>query len=1315
MLLIVQTSMAANVRRHIIVCVDCSSSFQGNNNRGFRECLYFSFRDLLLEEFSKDNDKISLNESEEESCFFNPETDAMTLLMFSLPGNNRADIIDRYKKHYWVESPGFVYYFSKQFVFYAGDYYPQNGTDFRQFVNNDLKSLFGGNQIIKDFNSNSDNRSGFKRSPISLSHYVYPLALNVLKMSDYSSEYVMVVFTDYKSGMAEGDSGDLDRIKEIVGYREEPLLQFSTMVNDISKAFYRVEYFKARKGDLAINAFKVRPRIGKRTEDATLIVESDMNLKQCGWNSADYKTVAPILLRFEHTNNFVADSLLLSVYDDKGQQVSQNTLASKASSSSAMVTPDGKCINTDIGYQIPEMKLQLKGVTSESNFNKLIFRFSVLGKYRKDDIVMPLCYETTRTLLPNNIEFKDPFILTIIKMIIAFVLLLCIFAVLFWMILRGKRKKMSIQLGYAQYQEGSYQRVGRDGALLLPCSFVPEKVTEVTYQFEGHISNEEGFCIPWMVNYVFLKASLPSDSVPGLKVSIIGEKMSSGWTHAIVKNGKTFNFEVTVDFRECTPIIKQGDAIEVRVEIQSKFHPRFVLFGTNPFSDCLKSEVSSEMDFVQVDTSDPDYQRFMEHAHLMYGETELKIHHFIKSPFSHPNYWVGIDPGTNGSCVTIGNSDQSTAESPNMVRMTTKDESGNKKEVVDSVIVMGGSMGRPVTDDVTKWEPGKDFDYGLHAAARIGSYSSGGANIFRSIKKLLGYKKGGKDGRIKAKFGSTTLELTGLDLQYLLVKALTRKNMDEYLQHLNKDPELLSEKQKIFPDGNVTQNYFQRAVVAIPNNYQLPQILDMVQSVKMNGFQEVKFIYEPEGILFHYLKQTFNIHTGNAAENIIVFDMGGATINSTIFHVEYRKVGDQVHYFVSTLSRLGYAVGGDDIDYAILEFLMHFQHIASCFKNDQERYVFQDEYKTALVELAQDFKLKFIKMSKNMPAKGKGSKGYDVPNELSSRDNFISSYLEPIIKMKSATYSYNVGHFTEKEKAAYPESVEQGFCQQLMNNLVTSSFVVEYVYNKVEDAVLDMIDTRDVREASDIHKIIFSGRSMLFPAVREVVTKTLKNHGRNPKEFTLNADLKSPVADGACWFGIFGGKLVFVDNSRVTSSYGFRYTRPGQNDYQELICQNQVFEGIHRDSLTRMANIESRFEANAEQVNFYQVMGSLHNGKSIFDENNRHKVRFLAAVNLASGKATQESITVGADGKVLCDVEYQGKPRNRGPVSTDFDTRDITKENARSYLFSVSNAEKPAKTTGNFRPSATETSSPKPNNGDTNYFNNENRQGFRKF
>ena len=582
---------------------------------------------------------------------------------------------------------------------------------------------------------------------------------------------------------------------------------------------------------------------------------------------------------------------------------------------------------------------------------------------------------------------------------------------------------------------------------------------------------------------------------------------------------------------------------------------------------------------------------------------------------------------------------------------------------------MGGNV--TPTNNISEWKPDTDYKYGIKAYEKLEQYINEGAYCFQSIKKLLGYKKGGNDGRIKVKIGNNEYEFTGFDLQDLLVRALIKDVTTNFVSRLKTEPQLVQLRDNLFPNIEANIEAFERAVVTIPNNYQLPQILDMVGSVKNNGFKEVKYIYEPEGILFHYLKETYNSHRTNETENVIVYDMGGATINATVFKVDIKMVSGQPQYYVSTLSRLGYAVGGDDVDYAIIEYLMHFDHIAKLFDNDTDRYQKQDENKTNLINIAQKFKIALVqKVTQNLDE-------YD--GSLDTADQFVAIYLNDIIRLFDSTKTFMFDDLEDSEKASLrPMEPKMDFSNSLRRDLLSSTWMTEYVFEKVKDAVLDMINTPDVQMAKKIDKIIFSGRTALFPGIKDTVNRCLKENNLMPKEeYPLNGDLKSPVADGACWYGIYEGKIVFLDNSRVTSSYGLCFTRPGENPYVEMIPQNSKYEE-NNTQIERSKLVKSKFQSDAGHVNFYQVMGA-HNDKdddSLFNENNRHKVRFLTSINLGGSEAKEETITVYANGIVKCDVDYPAKPPEQKAKTTEFDARDITKENARPYLFSVSDKEK---------------------------------------
>jgi molecular chaperone DnaK (HSP70) len=112
----------------------------------------------------------------------------------------------------------------------------------------------------------------------------------------------------------------------------------------------------------------------------------------------------------------------------------------------------------------------------------------------------------------------------------------------------------------------------------------------------------------------------------------------------------------------------------------------------------------------------------------------------------------------------------------------------------------------------------------------------------------------------------------------------------------------------------------QRAVFAIPNNFTATKIMDLRKSIeKLNLFKEVRFIYEAEAVLIYYLFSKRKKPDGQEVElidgeKILIYDMGGATVNVTLAQINKKGSSDNLYYEVDILAKLGYGIGGDAID-----------------------------------------------------------------------------------------------------------------------------------------------------------------------------------------------------------------------------------------------------------------------------------------------------------------------------------------------------------------------------------------------------------------
>lgn len=1247
-------------QRHYIVLVDQTGSSMDEDPDGLLEVgkiLSNLFLGYNLEK-GVDRTKINATETYLADLIFNPETDEISIFKFGITGNgndldNKNYGLGRIRSNVRLGKNELMA-FTDEFVIPVAQF-RKSEEDISSFVKNHLTPLFCGKGINPGMNYSS---------------IAFPCVLKRVESAPASSEYYVIIVSNFKvQGKLDNraDYGTILTAMNAKSYNTIHSEAFAKQLWQLNAPFYtseliKIQSLKAKNDDSNqiehIQSVKARCfKLGvKSLQGVSTYITSNLKLEQTSYGSNVF-TLSPVSIAFTRDKYLDVNSIRLSISD------SDNNVIFEKSIDNARFDPVEK------KYILNNFEIPFKKEFTPGDLLHFKYVFYTTPKDMAGNAILPYVFLVDRDFEFTNDNFKNPLILSILMYLFVFAIVVALLVWLYVLIQRGRNNKsLYVELEHSDADEGSFHHVSREkGSLLLKCDYPRNGVSKINYTLQGCIENKTGKAIPWGVNYLYMKASL-IDSPEGMSIKIADAK-SEGWMYVLVKKSNRFTVELQVDFSNCLDKVK-----DVKVWLQWKFEPVFPVFGRNVFVNCGIPSVACESDFVNCyESHTQEFKDFLENVQLTYSDGCEVIRNFIREPFKYPDHWVGIDPGTSGSCITIGYGVGANAQDPNIVRVTTKDRAGKEKEIINSLIVIKSAQEETPDENISHWSPGKEYEFGILPYDRLDEYISEGAYCYQSIKKLLGYKKGGKDGRIKATINGKHYEFTGLDLQSLLVRALTQKTMADYIDRLKTDGTLALKKNCIFPDGEVELGVFQRAVVAIPNNYQLPQIIDMVESVKANGFEEVKYIYEPEGILCHYLKETYRGHKLNEVENIIVFDMGGATINATVFNVDIRIVNEQPEYHVSTLSRLGYAVGGDDIDYAIIEYLMHFEHISSIFNSDSERYKWQDENKTHVVKIAQEFKKTFVQLSDNLNVANSNGIIDDINTEsLSSLDQFVAVYLNTIIQLIDKNKTFMSADLTDAERRRF----NGVFSDCIKHDLLHSFWMKEYVYNKVEDAVIDMMSTKDVSSVSRIHKIIYSGRSTMFPDIKETIRKRLKKNSRVPEEYPLNGDLKSPVADGACWYGIFEGKLVFLDNSRVTSSYGFCYTTPGGDPYHELITQNSKYEDKNNTEISREAEVKSKFNSDAGHVNFYQVMGALNHGNSLFDESNRHKVRFLNSINLAGSTANKEIITVCANGQVICDVDYPGKPSTQGLITAEFDARDITKENARPYLFSVSDSEK---------------------------------------
>ena len=459
---------------------------------------------------------------------------------------------------------------------------------------------------------------------------------------------------------------------------------------------------------------------------------------------------------------------------------------------------------------------------------------------------------------------------------------------------------------------------------------------------------------------------------------------------------------------------------------------------------------------------------------------------------------------------------------------------------------------------------------------------------FRSIKKLLGFKDTNRE---------------------------TGKNGKELAEKLVGDiyNEIKQNNQRI--------ENSKRAIVAIPNNYTATKIKEMLSCIENLGqFKEIRTIYETEAIVFYYLsnksllEQQFGCINTNANEIVLVFDMGGATINATVAQIS--KQNNDL-YEVNILSKIGYGIGGDSIDYCILKSIFEFekdldlQHI-NIFDEKIKKNLSQENYtriKEALIKLSLKIKLQIIK------------------NQY--KTEFISAIELQTYLTQAAAAGKDI--YVNSDSDFYRIFKKSSkFC------ILRNKYFMDLIYKNVSDAVNE---TLKIAGSPKIDKIILSGRSTSFPNIEANISGEF-SYSHDILNLNKTGVAKTAVAEGACWYGV-NNNCIKLNNLKTSSNFGFVKTKtPDKQNIQfvNLVGAGQNFRETEESGIKFAQNIEifhDLFNFGGNKVNFYQVMGS--DCQTIIAENQKHKFSKIASIKLIP-ESEKIGIRVYENDDVICSV-----------------------------------------------------------------------------
>lgn len=1155
-------SQGNDFRRHFIIAYDVSSPFVNaeKSNPAFKQALIDLFSNKNVTGADEANQSNLEIEQNNKVLFFDPQQDEISFFHFNIAnsefGTLRSSLLTSEKE----AAEAFNNIFLKDKQVNWSSFQKQDSANIGKYIT----SLFAITRTPWIFNYH-----------VSISNFVYPLVLDKIEKDKYAKEYIIILLSDFLSGSMQGNKQDFNRIKEAYGYSPTATLSPNDAPSLIKKfsdglaaRYYKIDFFDFAffgSPQPGIIGFKIKPQAGSLTpEDISIFVDADIDLYQRGYRSRSF-SISDTRIKFTHNKYLKPAEVSLKITLPTGDSeivLFTDVLATRLGDDSWMsdYTNSSKLLLFDSAkslYYIPKLKIKLDSAINNKDFDYLKLTYEFKTNYSVDN-ANPLnyIYKAERQLLKSNISFTTK--TTMILLYFGIPAILLISGILILMN-RGKPKHLVFEInGYLDsYQVIDYKKVGK---LLTPYKYWDNAFDnlpingEVLYKGRNYPFNWNS-----VVKLRLSNAELPAGFDIFLKDSIASIREFSPGHDMPLKRPKTNK----LDFFVC---IRQNDINANLTE------PKLAKFT-------IEATIKDSVLFFKTD---------------VFETLEYKFH---LGP-DLGDVWVGLDPGTSGSCAAVGSHGDNIllgkSKSSNRTIISSKvvfDKKSdylNSNNVISEEIYKTGELAEALSGDTTRFIS------------------------FQSIKKLLGFTTA-KDIHFQ---NGNSLKLTGNQLSELLVKGL--------YNYLSQSINVALPAHKDYLDKNQRFNPL-RAVVAIPNNFTISKIQDMVDAVDgFDQFKEVRYVYEAEAVLFHYLSNFKKFNPDASVfdeETILIFDMGGATINATVVKADKINENGRIIYDIDFLSKIGYGIGGDTIDYCLIKFLLSFSEEYFELKS-----ISITEQTAELSRLSFEIKKQIVENY---------HKGHDYLITASELQAFLrgSLNINIIIDEESKLYQYFIknsrGHF----------------------ELFTTPLFLDWIYNNIKDAVKEVIELSD----APINKVIFSGRSVFFPYVKETVMKQFELKKKYPAFIHLGFDeSKTAVAQGAAWYGI-NKNAVRLNNLKTNASFGIKRTLSADKtdvEFIELVEMGCAFDDSSDDIgfFTGTKKISDTFSFDGSKVNYYQIMGK--DADKILSQNQKHKLSKIAGIQLPLA-TTEVAIKVSEDDDIECAVRLVSEhvKKEKGVVS----------------------------------------------------------------
>lgn len=1210
--------------RHIIILVDQTKTPHEQVPDGFLEI--GKAISLLLQNDSLANKKVSLDETESSwpvNFEFNPKTDELSIFGFGIDsqedGGTFWNIRDSIKYNQIASNEVFDY-ISKALIHpYAS--FQSSGKTIPEFINTHLKRAFSDSFVLKT-------------KGINLARYVYPCALKFINTDPSASEYYIIIVSNFETGLTAHGSQHDDKNLIDITVNETYLHSFTDELKKYKSLFYTTDFLTLQKtrpnlyrDELTHAIIAVGYKLGIRSLQGTSVyITSNLKVEQKSTGSRSF-ILYPVSIAFTHDESLKVTSISLEIENEEGEIICNQDIIDEETLNSLFVPEEKK-------YELPKQQLNFNTDLSAGDKLKFNYIFYATAKDNGKD-VMPFVYPIDREYILTSDDFKTPLDkMTIITLCMLLLLgACCAFVARKIYIKRGREKEISVDftiypISNTRFMDVKQEQTGIE-VLSYDCWYWQKGDTQRNIYIRGNVDIEsKSFAKQYIakVKYVVNDIDLNYD----------------------------FSFRPEGNDRDGS-LRKKDKEYEVPLSSDGSFEFNVIAYKESNI-ETPNFEIENILN-VKVTVFVGLYDKYNKKVSTSAIPPISHTYKFICKPqIENSDLWVAFDPGTSGSCVAYGyGGRQDSLDNIGIAYNQEEDTAGNKTytPIFPSMIsinkeskLFDGATVESLEEIVDDRSNSGDFYFGNLAKIYYGT------NGFQSIKKLLGYTT-----KFQIKNGNTTKEIAGKDLAYLVIKGLLN-HFEKYVKtHEQKDggdsivnPNLkIDKKMFLGTDGTFTPH---RAIVAVPNNYTLVKIKDMVDSIKRTKkFKEVHYIYESEGVMMAYFRQNWSKLPSLRDKTFVVFDMGGATINTTAFRINIHSDNGNIRNIeVSTIAKIGFCIGGDDIDFAIIQIMCGIPSFKKKFPNEDAIEKYRNKYKKDIIEKARQIKLDWI----------------DRVND-SMRPSNITKDLK-LFWGELHTWFEKHGQI---ELPIEPQDEDINFLavQQAKNHCI----VKRYVLNNVRDAIDELLSSI---KGSSI-ELIFSGRSTLYPGIQETVISEIVSDKfkctcnvwdgfNNHKTGKLNDQkVKTAVVLGACWYAMFS-KYITMRHDIVTSTFGYVDMVHNKSKFIPVIKRNTPFDEEQGRYVAAPVKPEDSTLANVE---FIQMMGSDYD--KIYEQDIRHKMSRLVTVPPQEIRQMIKTISIEVDklNNFTYTINMAGNDIIRKTIEAS--DVDILDENSEAYAFAA--------------------------------------------